>query len=130
MTQDGFRAISSGGTAFTAFNVKAFPVIKEYERQVFFTQCGLSKDKDSSTLNAGLGFYHLMPNSAKNNSILAQDIIVGGTVFYDAKTGTENLLNPFGEGVHKRYSVGGAIMNSQAGAFFNIYKGHRRLHSF
>ena len=110
-----FKAQSEGGAIF---DIKAFSVLKEYAQQVFFTQYGLSKDADSSTLNLGLGFNHLMPKA-----ILPLDIVIGGTAFYDARTGTDSILNPFGEGVHKRFSVGGTIMTSQAGVFFNIYKG-------
>ena len=106
----GFRAESNGEYSF---DLKAFSVIREYAKQVFFTQYGLSKDGDASTLNAGLGFYHL----------LANNIMIGGNAFYDARTGTEGILNPFGEGVHKRFSVGGTIMTSQAGMFFNVYRG-------
>ena len=105
-----FKTQTSGETTF---GIKAFSVIAEYAKQVLFTQYGLSKDTDGNTLNAGLGFYHLMP----------MEIAVGGNIFYDAKTGTESILNPFGEGVHKRFSVGGKIMTSKIGAFFNIYKG-------
>ena len=54
---------------------------------------------------------------------MPSDIVIGGNVFYDATTGTNSMLNPFGEGVHRRYSTGGTIITSQAGAFFNIYKG-------
>ena len=56
-------------------------------------------------------------------AILPLDIVIGGNAFYDARTGTDSILNPFGEGVHKRFSVGGTIMTSQAGVFFNYYKG-------
>ena len=108
--QGGFRSEASGEYSF---DLKAFSVIGEYARQVFFTQYGLSKDGDVSTLNAGLGFYHL----------LSDNIMIGGNTFYDARTGTEDILNPFGEGVHKRYSIGGTIMTSQAGLFFNVYRG-------
>ena len=110
-----FRAISSGGVGL---NFKALSVIKEYKKQVFFTQYGVSKEADATTLNLGLGFNHLMPKA-----ILPLDIVIGGNAFYDARTGTDSILNPFGEGVHKRFSVGGTIMTSQAGVFFNIYKG-------
>ena len=109
-----FKTQSEG----VGFDIKAFTVIKEYAQQVFFTQYGLSKDTDGSTLNVGLGFNHLMPRA-----ISSTNLAVGGNIFYDAKTGSESILNPFGEGVHKRFSVGGTIMTSQAGVFFNIYKG-------
>ena len=48
-----FRAAPSGEDSF---GIKALSVIKEYEKQVFFTQYGLSKDTDGNTLNVGLGF--------------------------------------------------------------------------
>ena len=105
-----FRAVSAGEDSF---GIKALSVITEYEKQVFFTQYGLSKDTDGSTLNVGLGFYHSMP----------LDIVIGGNVFYDVATGTNSIFNPFCEGVYRRYSAGGAIMTSQAGSVFKIYKG-------
>ena len=106
----GFRAVSNGEQSF---DIKALSVIKEYSKHVLFTQYGLSKNGDGSTLNAGLGFYQL----------LTDDIMVGANTFYDARTGTKGILNPFGDGVHKRLSLGGTIMTSQAGMFFNVYRG-------
>ena len=108
-----FRAVSSDSTTDAVLNIKAFTVLKEYEKQVYFTQYGVSTDMDNSTLNVGLGFYHLTP----------VNFVVGGNIFYDAKTGSKSILNPFGDGVHKRYSVGGTLMSARAGVFFNIYKG-------
>ena len=113
-----FRTLSSGGNAF---NIKAFSSIKEDKRQLFFSQYGLSKDQDVSTLNVGLGFHNFISKTSENQ--LPLDIVVGANIFYDAKTGTTSITNPFSEGVHKRYSVGGTIMTAQTSAFFNIYKG-------
>ena len=106
----GFRAMSNGEHSF---DLKALTVIKEYAKHVLFTQYGLSKNGDGSTLNAGVGFYQLLTNN----------IMVGANTFYDARTGTKGILNPFGDGVHKRFSLGGTIMTSQAGMFFNVYRG-------
>ena len=112
-----FSTVSSGGKTF---DIKAFSVIKEYENQVFFTQYGLSKDDDSSALNVGLGFYYL----------ISPKIMIDGNVFYDAQTvtddastTTENTPKSFSDSIDHRYSVCGTIMTSQAGAFFNIYRG-------
>ena len=110
-----FRALSSGGAGY---DIKALYVIKEYENQVHFTQYGISKNKDGSTLNLGLGINHLVPKAT-----LPFDIIVGGNIFYDTKAGTDNLLYLFSKGLHKRVSVGGTIKTSQADAFLNIYRG-------
>ena len=110
-----FRSVPSGGNAF---DVKALYVIEETKRQVIFSQYGLSRDNDGSTLNLGLGYYDLASDHK-----FQQDIIIGANIFYDAKTGTESLSNPFGKGIHKRFSVGGTIMTAQSGAFLNIYKG-------
>ena len=56
--------------------------------------------------------------------------MIGGNVFYDAqtatgdtKTTTESTLKSFSDSIHQRYSVGGTIVTSQAGAFFSIYRG-------
>ena len=113
-----FRSLSSGGNAFS---VKAFSGIKEDKRQVVFSQYGLSKDQDGSTLNVGLGFHNFIPKASEYQ--FPADIVLGANIFYDTKTGTMNISNPFGEGVHKRYSVGGTIMTAQTSAFFNIYQG-------
>ena len=110
-----FRSMSSDGIAF---DIKALSIIEENKRQVVFSQYGVSKDNDGSTLNLGLGYYDLASDHK-----FQQDIIIGANIFYDAKTGTESLSNPFGKGIHKRFSVGGTIMTAQSGAFLNIYKG-------
>ena len=111
--QGQFKAQSEGGTLF---DIKAFSVIKEYENQVFFTQYGFSNNENSNAANVGLGFYHLISPS----------IMIGGNVFYDAQTANsspENTSRSLSDSIHQRYSVGGTIMTSQAGAFFNIYRG-------
>ena len=111
--QGQFKAQSEGGTLF---DIKAFSVIKEYENQVFFTQYGFSNNENTNAANVGLGFYHLISPS----------IMIGGNVFYDAQTANsspENTSISLSDSIHQRYSVGGTIMTSQAGAFFNIYRG-------
>ena len=111
--QGQFKAQSEGETLF---DIKAFSVIKEYENQVFFTQYGLSNNENTNAANVGLGFYHLISPS----------IMIGGNVFYDAQTANsspENTSRSLSDSIHQRYSVGGTIMTSQAGAFFNIYRG-------
>ena len=111
--QGQFKAQSEGGTLF---DIKAFSVIKEYENQVFFTQYGFSNNENTNAANVGLGFYHLISPS----------IMIGGNVFYDAQTANsspENTSRSLSDSIHQRYSVGGTIMTSQAGAFFNIYRG-------
>ena len=111
--QGQFKAQSEGETLF---DIKAFSVIKEYENQVFFTQYGLSNNENTNAANVGLGFYHLISPS----------IMIGGNVFYDAQTANsspENTSISLSDSIHQRYSVGGTIMTSQAGAFFNIYRG-------
>ena len=105
------------------FNITTFSVLKEKPDALYFSQNGLSKTEDSSTLNIGAGVYKLLDGSGLMPSFFADsNVIVGANVFLDAKSGTSSLFNIFGSGVHKRYSVGGTLKTSGIDINANLYR--------